>query len=626
PNADGTLTLDGVLTDRSELKLPAELEGKKLTAIGVGAFAGLKELKAITLPAGVVSIGANAFSGCEWLKRATLPDTLLSIGSHAFSGCRSLDGVLLPKGLTTLGSGAFSGCATLSAIALPDAIDYLGDRVFSGCSSLASVSFGSVSYIGVGLFENCSSLQKAEIPACVTSIGEYAFRGCRALETATLPAGLETLGEYAFADCSSLRSVELPAALKSLGAKAFDGCVSLERISVSPQNLHYTDDDGAALYTANRRELILCAPGTGEAEYTAAATTEMIDPCAFAYNPTLRKVTLPASIFDIGADAFFGCSALEEIVMPDGKNCRVRDGALYTSYADYTGNLRVTLVCLPAACGKTEFTIPADVNAIAEHALTGALGVEKYAVDPQNTSFKADSVGALYDFEKTELIAYPPASEKTVFELPSNVRTVRPDAFYGSGNLTAVTARSMYYKDKDGVLLTGDKLTLVVYPGGRADAAYALPANLQYIADGAFSGVRNIAKLTLPVSLVSIGEGSFWGASFDRAEYAGSRDAWENVEIGRRNEALTENLTFAVADEEPADLVPIHPEPEYLLGDVNGDGKVNSTDARLVLRVSAKLETLDETQQKAADVNADTRINSSDARLILRVAAKLQSF
>ena len=63
-----------------------------------------------------------------------------------------------------------------------------------------------------------------------------------------------------------------------------------------------------------------------------------------------------------------------------------------------------------------------------------------------------------------------------------------------------------------------------------------------------------------------------------------------------------------------------------MLGDVNGDGKVNSADARLALRAAVNLETLTETQRLAADVDKDGSIRSSDARLILRVAVGLAKF
>ncbi len=57
-----------------------------------------------------------------------------------------------------------------------------------------------------------------------------------------------------------------------------------------------------------------------------------------------------------------------------------------------------------------------------------------------------------------------------------------------------------------------------------------------------------------------------------------------------------------------------------LLGDVNGDGTVNSKDARLVLQFSVGAITLTDEEQAAANVNADSAINSKDARIILQTA------
>lgn len=59
------------------------------------------------------------------------------------------------------------------------------------------------------------------------------------------------------------------------------------------------------------------------------------------------------------------------------------------------------------------------------------------------------------------------------------------------------------------------------------------------------------------------------------------------------------------------------------LGDVNFDGRVSSSDARLVLRSAAQLELLSAEQQEFADLNGDGKVTAADARMILRIAAKL---
>ncbi len=58
-------------------------------------------------------------------------------------------------------------------------------------------------------------------------------------------------------------------------------------------------------------------------------------------------------------------------------------------------------------------------------------------------------------------------------------------------------------------------------------------------------------------------------------------------------------------------------------GDVNFDDFITAGDARLALRASAKLITLDSRQYYVADVTGDGTVTAKDARTILRYSAKL---
>lgn len=60
-------------------------------------------------------------------------------------------------------------------------------------------------------------------------------------------------------------------------------------------------------------------------------------------------------------------------------------------------------------------------------------------------------------------------------------------------------------------------------------------------------------------------------------------------------------------------------------GDLNSDGKINSADAKIALRYSARLDTQSTSVKLAGDTNEDGRVTSADARKLLRVAAKLDS-
>ena len=66
--------------------------------------------------------------------------------------------------------------------------------------------------------------------------------------------------------------------------------------------------------------------------------------------------------------------------------------------------------------------------------------------------------------------------------------------------------------------------------------------------------------------------------------------------------------------------------PEFILGDADCNGKVNASDARIVLRVSAGLSKLTDIDFLRADYNEDWIITAADARYILRVSAGLDPF
>lgn len=92
---------------------------------------------------------------------------------------------------------------------------------------------------------------------------------------------------------------------------------------------------------------------------------------------------------------------------------------------------------------------------------------------------------------------------------------------------------------------------------------------------------------------------------------------------------VTDRTTVFYAQWKPKQAV-VAPQPTakdayYALGDVDLDGTVSSSDARLALRASVHLTDLDEALLQLADADGDKTVSPSDARLILRASVKLQS-
>ena len=119
--ADDALTLSAYTGAEQQIDVPAEVDGRPLTAIGDGAFKNNRTLWNISLPDSITSIGEEAFYGCGSLNGIKLPQGLVSLGDRAFADCTSLYSIVLPQGITWLGAGLFAD-SSLNTITLPDGI------------------------------------------------------------------------------------------------------------------------------------------------------------------------------------------------------------------------------------------------------------------------------------------------------------------------------------------------------------------------------------------------------------------------------------------------------------------------------------------------------------------------
>ncbi|MBR0510721.1 MAG: bacterial Ig-like domain-containing protein [Clostridia bacterium] len=88
--------------------------------------------------------------------------------------------------------------------------------------------------------------------------------------------------------------------------------------------------------------------------------------------------------------------------------------------------------------------------------------------------------------------------------------------------------------------------------------------------------------------------------------------------------ARTGPQTVEIRYKEYSDLFTIYINAYYQKGDVNGDGEVTATDARLALRCSVDLVSLKNNPLKAADVDRDGTVSAMDARRILRASVDLE--
>jgi hypothetical protein len=119
------------------LTIPNTMDGKPVTVIGEGAFAGAY-LEEIVLPNKLEVIGNKAFAGNR-LDTIVIPDTVKSIGMLAFQNS-GLQTISLGSGLESIGDYAFES-NYLTVLLLPASVKSLGIGAFYG-SSLVSIEIG----------------------------------------------------------------------------------------------------------------------------------------------------------------------------------------------------------------------------------------------------------------------------------------------------------------------------------------------------------------------------------------------------------------------------------------------------------------------------------------------------
>jgi hypothetical protein len=180
----------------------------------------------------VVAIG-------KYKETMVVPDGVQKIAREAFRknlayGGDVLKKVVLPEGLKTIGIGAFNKCKTLEGINLPDTLTKIEDEAFLGCKALTAITIpAKLKTIGGSAFCGCPLTTITFTDGSkLTEIGEGAFKGVF-IQTLTLPKGVKKLGSWAFAECKNLKTVVLPEGIESFEKyEVFRDCTALESINI----------------------------------------------------------------------------------------------------------------------------------------------------------------------------------------------------------------------------------------------------------------------------------------------------------------------------------------------------------------------------------------------------------
>ena len=167
--------------------------------------------------------------------------------------------------------------------------------------------------IGYGAFASNLSLKKVEINS--TSIGDSAFSGCSGLESVIVGDRVTHIGEGVFSFCGGLESVVIGTGVTQISDSAFLNCPNLMGIEVAKNNFSYKSINGN-LYSKDGKILIQYAAGKTETNFIIPDIVETIADSAFRMCK-LNRVEISDSVNKIEDCAFWGCTNLESVVIPE---------------------------------------------------------------------------------------------------------------------------------------------------------------------------------------------------------------------------------------------------------------------------------------------------------------------
>lgn len=136
------------------------------------------------------------------------------------------------------------------------------------------------------------------------------------LESITLPDSVTSIGSSAFRG-AGLTTIYIPANLTSINPDAFYDCRYLSTITISEECKNFKVVDNV-LYSKDDTKLVMYGDKTSASDFTVPASVTEIGTYAFCQTKiTSLSFESDSTLKTIGYNAFYGCSGLTQLKIPD---------------------------------------------------------------------------------------------------------------------------------------------------------------------------------------------------------------------------------------------------------------------------------------------------------------------
>lgn len=258
----------------------------------------------------------------------------------------------------------------------------------------------------------------------ITTIGEEAFYNCGNLFNISLPNSVVTIGKRAFYMCKRMESMTIGNGLRLCQEDAFEGCEDNLYALYIPSigswcRIEFENFKANPAYYAQT----LTLNGNKVEQLTIPNSVQEIKAYAFYGNTALTEVSIPASVGTIGQSAFEGCENLSKVSAEEISSwCNI-------DFANETANpISIAGVLYTDNAPLTNLTL-AGIKEVKPRAFIRCNSLQTISTDETLTTIGSE--------------AFRACSALTTAELGEGVLTIGEKGFMGCESLAEIECRAI---------------------------------------------------------------------------------------------------------------------------------------------------------------------------------------
>jgi uncharacterized repeat protein (TIGR02543 family) len=331
---------------------------------------------------------------------------------------------------------------------------------------------------------------------------------------------------YAFRT-TTLTEINIPDTITIVESTAFYSCKSLVNVNVYTtgdmleEDIVYRSTDGVlAVYASDESAWEIAFYPLGKTDAYVIPDYIGVIPLKAFSGTNLTSVTIPYSVFRVGANAFYNCQKLTEVIFSA------------TPAGETAQDLTIDASAFYACRKLTDVTLPARLTEFDSTIFDSCTTLERISVEKGGTHYTSMD-GYLCSADGVTLV-YSPKGRSGEITIPTGIKAIGDGAFTSCTKITSLTIPFYVTSIGESAFNKCTLLRTVKIEGGTLGSLVigasafsgctlttldiAADANLTEIGDNALQKL-SISELTLPASLTRVGVGAFANSSLKKVVF-----------------------------------------------------------------------------------------------------------